>query len=75
MSHLMQYRNLAYFYLVIYNLLFILPLVVVFILIFWGMSSQALAKWVQNRLGLMKILMAIIFLALGIILIGSVLIG
>ncbi|MBC8527198.1 MAG: hypothetical protein H8D22_10195 [Candidatus Cloacimonetes bacterium] len=75
MSHLMQYRNLAYFYLVIYNLLFILPLVVVFILIFWGMSSQALSKWVQNRLGLMKILMALIFLALGIILIGSVLIG
>jgi len=75
MSHLMQYRNLAYFYLVIYNLLFILPLVVVFILIFWGMSSQALAKWVQNRLGLMKILMALIFLALGIILIGSVLIS
>ncbi|MDO9577569.1 MAG: hypothetical protein Q7J16_06750 [Candidatus Cloacimonadales bacterium] len=75
MSHLLNYRNLAYFYLVIYNLLFILPLIVVFILVFWGVSSQTMGKWAQKRVGLMKVLMAVIFFLLGFVLIGSVLIG
>ncbi|OQX70749.1 MAG: hypothetical protein B6D62_03690 [Candidatus Cloacimonas sp. 4484_275] len=73
MSRLSGFRNLAYFYLVIYNLLFIVPLIIVFLLVYWGMSSQTLAKWMQKRLGTMKILMAIIFLLLGIILIVSAL--
>jgi len=71
MSRLSHFRNMAYFYLVIYNLLFIIPLIVVFMLVYWGMSSQILAKWMQKKLGTIKILMTIIFLALGIVLIAS----
>ena len=74
MSRLSQYRTWAYIYLVLYNLLFILPLVAVFLLVYWGVTSLVIAKWVEKNLGTMKILMALIFFALGIILIGSVII-
>jgi cytochrome c biogenesis protein CcdA len=69
MSNLMEYRSQAYLYLVLYNLLFILPLVVIFLLIYWGISSKKLGNWVQRKTGLTKILMSLIFFALGIILI------
>lgn len=72
MSRLSTYKTLAILYLVIYNLLFIIPLVAVFLLVYWGVTSDVIANWMKKNLGMMKILMAIIFFALGVILIGSV---
>ena len=72
MSRLSHYRLLAFMYLVLYNLLFIVPLVIVFMLVYWGVTSDIIGSWMKKNLGGMKILMAIIFFALGIILIGSV---
>ncbi|MCF7919585.1 MAG: hypothetical protein K9N06_06705 [Candidatus Cloacimonetes bacterium] len=71
MSNLMQYRLQAYIYLIIYNILFIFPLIVVFMLIYWGISSRKMGNWVQQKTGITKILLAVIFLILGIILIYS----
>jgi cytochrome c biogenesis protein CcdA/glutaredoxin len=72
MSRLSTYKTLAILYLVLYNLLFIVPLVIVFLLVYWGVTSEVIANWMKKNLGTMKILMAIIFFALGVILIGSV---
>ncbi len=58
----------AMFYLVLYNLMFILPLIVVFILAYFGISSQKLSKFSQKNLVLSKILMSLFFIGLGILL-------
>lgn len=66
-------RGQAYGYLVIYNLAFIVPLVVVFLLAFFGVSSEQLSMVVQRRLATVKLLTALLFLGLALWLIVSVL--
>jgi len=63
----------AVLYLVLYNLLFILPLVVVFILAYFGTTSKDLTKFLQKNAAAVKIGMSLVFLALGIWLIFSIL--
>jgi glutaredoxin len=61
-------RARALFYLVIYNLMFILPLVLVLLLALFGVSSKQFESYARKHLGLVKLLMAAVFLALGIVL-------
>jgi len=56
-------------YLLLYNFMFILPLVVIFILALLGISSQQFSAFLKRHLGQIKILMAILFFALGVYLI------
>jgi len=49
----MQVR--ALFFLVLYNLLFILPLVVVFILVYYGTGSKQLIRFLQQRAAMVKL--------------------
>jgi cytochrome c biogenesis protein CcdA len=62
-------KTKAFFYLVLYNLMYIFPLVVIFVVSLLGVSSKRLADWGRRNFGLMKILLGILFLILGIILI------
>lgn len=55
-------------YLVLYNLMFILPLVGIFLLALWGVTSEQFAGVLKKHLSTIKILMAILFFALGIFL-------
>ena len=55
----------AFALLLTYNLAFILPLVVVFILAYFGLTAETLAKAFERRIGLMKLATGILFLALG----------
>jgi cytochrome c biogenesis protein CcdA len=55
-------------YLLLYNLMFIFPLVVIFILALMGITSSQFSGFLKKHLGLIKILMAILFFALGIFL-------
>ncbi|UCC95635.1 MAG: hypothetical protein JSW40_02515 [Candidatus Omnitrophota bacterium] len=57
----------AFFYLLLYNLMFILPLVIIFILSLVGLRSQAFNNFLKRRLGAIKILMALLFLGLGLL--------
>ena len=50
--------------LVLYNLLFILPLVVVFILAYYGTGSKQLTNFLQRRAATVKLGMALLFAAL-----------
>ena len=53
-------------YLLLYNIMFIAPLIVIFILALLGVTSQQFAGFLKKHLGLIKILMSILFFGLGI---------
>lgn len=56
-------------YLLTYNLMFILPLLIIFLFALWGTTSQAFARFLQKHLLTIKILMAILFFSLGVFLV------
>ncbi|MBN2482906.1 MAG: hypothetical protein JXD21_01730 [Candidatus Omnitrophica bacterium] len=58
-------RVRAFFYLIFYNVMFILPLAVIFILSFLGVSSVRFNSFLKKNLGIIKLLMAFLFFALG----------
>ena len=72
-SSMPELRLRAIFYLVLYNLLFILPLVVVFILAYFGTTSKQLTDFLQKHTAAVKIGMALLFFALAAWLLVSVL--
>ena len=53
-------------YLLLYNIMFIAPLIAIFVLALLGTTSQQFWSFLKKRLGLIKILMAILFFGLGI---------
>jgi len=56
-------------YLLLYNFMFIIPLLVVFAFVYWGTTSDRLIRFMKKRSGIVKILTAILFFTLGTILI------
>jgi len=56
-------------YLLLYNILFVIPLIAIFILALLGVSSKQFADFLKRHLGLIKLLMAALFFSLGIFLI------
>ena len=52
-------------YLLLYNVLFIVPLIIVFLLAYWGTTSERLGQFVSRRTGAIKIATAGLFLLLG----------
>jgi len=63
-----QLRTKALGYLLLYNLMFIVPLVVVFGLSLAGCSSERFSGFFKRRLGLAKLLLAALFVMLGVLL-------
>jgi cytochrome c biogenesis protein CcdA len=59
----------AFFYLVLYNFMFVVPLIVIFIFALFGATSAHFSGFLKRHLGLIKIFMAILFFSLGIFLI------
>jgi hypothetical protein len=59
-----ELRVRAFAFLLLYNLLFILPLVVVFILAYYGTGSKQLTRFLQQRAATVKLGMALLFAAL-----------
>ena len=55
-------------YLVLYNFMFIIPLVIIFLLVYFGVQSSALTKFTQRNLAVTKLLLTLLFLSLGILL-------
>jgi cytochrome c biogenesis protein CcdA len=69
-----EMRVRAFVFLMLYNLLFILPLVVVFIMAYFGTGSKQLTKFLQQRAATVKLGMTFLFAALGSWLAVSVLV-
>ena len=59
----------AFGYLLLYNIMFILPLLVIFILALMGLTSGDFARFLKKHLGTIKLFMAVLFFALGIFLV------
>ncbi|MBU1134146.1 MAG: hypothetical protein KJ569_04440, partial [Candidatus Omnitrophica bacterium] len=58
-------RLKAVTYLFLYNFMFILPLVVIFLLSLLGFNSQKFNRFLKQNLGIIKIIMAVVFFLLG----------
>ena len=65
----LKFRALGY--LLLYNLFFILPLGVIFVLALFGVTSEQFSGILKKRLGLIKALMAALFFVLGLSLLYS----
>ena len=59
-----ELRVRAFVFLLLYNLLFILPLVVVFVLAYYGTGSKQLTRFLQQRAATVKLGMTLLFAAL-----------
>jgi len=63
----------AIFYLVLYNLMFIIPLIVVFIMAYYGTTSKQLTEFLKKNAAAVKLGMALLFIALAAWLVFSLL--
>lgn len=68
-----ELRTQATLFLLIYNLLFIAPLVVVFVLAYYGTGAKQFSNFLQKRTATVKLGLSFLFLALGGWLIASLL--
>ncbi|MBN1576594.1 MAG: hypothetical protein JW913_08585 [Chitinispirillaceae bacterium] len=69
-------RFAGYFYLVMYNFLFVVPLLIVMILAWFGLKWSDLARQTQKKMALLKVLLGIIMTGLAVYLaVGSGFIG
>ena len=59
----------AFSYLILYNIFFILPLLVIFGVVYWGVTSEQLAFFLKRRAMAIKLITALLFFALAGILI------
>ena len=59
----------AFTYLVAYNIMFIIPLFIIFLLALFGVTSQQFAQFIRKHMLAIKALMAVVFITLGILLI------
>jgi len=59
-----ELRNNAILYLMLYNLMFVIPLVIVFIITYFGASSTSLAGFMQRNIAPVKLLTSILFFGL-----------
>jgi thiol-disulfide isomerase/thioredoxin len=64
-------RGSAVLYLILYNFIYILPLLVIFGIVYWGVTSEQLSFFVQKRASTIKLLTSIFFFVLAGILILS----
>ncbi|MBU2043834.1 MAG: hypothetical protein KJ619_01190 [Candidatus Omnitrophica bacterium] len=60
-----QHHLKAWGYLLLYNLMFILPLVAVFLLSLAGVGSEKFNQFLKKHVGLIKLILALVFFALG----------
>ena len=58
-------RGSAVLYLTLYNLIYILPLLVIFGIVYWGVTSDQLSFFLQRRASTIKLLTSLFFFALG----------
>jgi len=66
-----HYKIQATGYLLLYNLFFIIPLILIFLFALAGVSSQAFAAFMKRRMILIKILLAALFIILGVSLVRA----
>ncbi|MCX7725992.1 MAG: hypothetical protein N2053_03985 [Chitinispirillaceae bacterium] len=61
-------RLVGWLYLIFYNFLFVLPLIIVMLLAYFGMRWEKLSKMTQKNMVLLKVLLGVVLLALALFL-------
>lgn len=56
----------AWLYLIAYNLMFIMPLVLIFIAVYFGIQTETLLRWSQKNVVLSKILLGLFFVLMAL---------
>jgi cytochrome c biogenesis protein CcdA len=56
-------------YLMLYNFIFILPLLSILIMVFYGLSTDKIKKWKQSKRKWMRLFIGLVMVALGVLLI------
>lgn len=68
-SQISSARYQAYGYLLLYNLMFEVPMIITFVIAFWGVSSKTIAGWAQRSVAGVKLATAVLFLAMSLALV------
>ena len=66
------FRVKAWLFLLLYNLMFIFPLVLIFVLSILGYESKGFNNFLKKHLGLMKLLLCCVFLGLFLLHLGNI---
>src|SRR3989338_2257499 len=65
--------------LVVYNFIFVLPLIVILVIVYFGLNPEKVKKWKNTQKKWMRLFMGLVMLALGVLLIlwanGTIVIG
>jgi cytochrome c biogenesis protein CcdA len=61
-------RLQAYGYLLLYNLMFEVPMIATFVIAFWGVSSKRIADWAKASVPAVKLATALLFLGMSAVL-------
>jgi len=69
LTSLAKYRLQAYFYLALYCFLFVVPLIIIFVTYYFGLSTLTLKRFFKDNIVAMKITMAVFFLTLAVFMI------
>ena len=73
MSTLPEQRTQAVLFLILYNLMFIVPLIIVFVLAYYGTTSKQFTAFLKKNAAAVKIGMALVFITLAVWLASSLL--
>ncbi len=68
-SQISSVRYQAYGYLLLYNLMFEVPMIITFVIAFWGVSSKTIAGWAQASVSGVKLATAILFMVMSLALV------
>ncbi len=66
------FRIKAITYLILYNVMFVMPLIAIFALALAGYESKTFNNWLKKHLGLTKLLLCVVFLSLFALLLGNI---
>jgi cytochrome c biogenesis protein CcdA len=62
----------GFLYLLIYNLMFVIPLIIILFLVNFGMKAENIENWREKERGWMKLMMALLLITLGILMLTGI---
>lgn len=69
LTSLPEYRLTAYFYLALYCFLFVAPLILIFVMYYFGLTTLTLKRFFKDNIVTMKLTMAVFFLTMAVFMI------
>ena len=61
----------GFLYMIVYNLIFILPMSIVVLAMYWGLPPEKAKQWRQQKIRLLHLIAGIILVLLGVVLLAG----